>query len=114
MEAIGHAVLFESDADEEALRIECAVTGSGALEIMQESDGPLTAWCFEESPHRVEMEVEPSSVLGLLSYFHLDDAGKLPDMLSVTYAGYDGGQRIRALMKRLELPYAVIEHPIVR
>ena len=49
------AVLFESQEGEEALRIECAVTPEGALEVMQESDGPLTSWCFEESPHRIEV-----------------------------------------------------------
>lgn len=36
------AMLFESDQDEEVLRIECAMTPEGALEVMQESDGPLT------------------------------------------------------------------------
>jgi len=103
------AVLFESGEDEEAMRVECAITSEGALGIMQESDGPLTEWCFEESPHRIEVTVPPAGVLGLLDYYHVDEAHMLPAVLRLEYTGYNCFRRIRNLMKRLEIPYEVFE-----
>ena len=47
-------LLFESEEDEEALCISCRATKEGGLVIHQMSEGELTAWCFEESPHEVE------------------------------------------------------------
>lgn len=108
------AVLFQSDADEEALRIECVLTGDGGMAVLQESDGPLTSWCFEETPHRVETILEPDAVCGLLEYFHLDDLEQLPAMLRMEYVGYDAGMRIRELARRLGLNYLVREHVIAR
>ena len=108
------AVLFESNEDEEGLRIECAVTPEGGLCFLQESSGPLTAWSFEESPHRVEAQVGPHAVKGLLEYFHLDEAVQLPAVLRLKYVGYDCFQRIRALMRHLGLAYVVREAPVVR
>lgn len=107
-------VLFESEEGGESLRIECAATEEGGLALMQESDGPLTRWCFEESPHRIETEVAADGACGLLEYFHLDDAEQLPAVLRMQYVGYDCGQRIRALMRRLEIPYRVIENVVER
>ena len=108
------AVLFESDADEEGLRIECAVTSEGELRVLQESEGPLSEWCFEESPHRIETVADADAAAGLLEYFHLNVAHQLPAVLRMEYTGYDCARQIRALMKRLELPYDVIEAPILR
>lgn len=107
-------VLFQSDANEEALRIECALTGDGGLAVLQESDGPLTSWCFEETPHRVETFLGPDAVCCLLEYFHLDDLEQLPAMLRAEYVGYDAGLRIRELARRLGLNYVVREHAIAR
>lgn len=108
------AVLFESGEGEESLRIECAVSSDGGLLIMQESDGPLTMWCFEETPHRVETEVDSRHAAMLSDYFHLDEVGQLPAVLRMEYTGFDSGQRIRELMRRLEIPYRVLEHAIER
>lgn len=108
------AVLYESDEGEEGLRVECAVTPEGALEIVQLSDGPLTAWCFEETPHKIEVAVDPMEVDRLLEYFHIDDVSQLPAMLRMEYTGYDCSQRIRKLMKRLGIAYQVTENQIVR
>ena len=108
------AVLFESDADEEGLRIECAVTPEGELRVMQESAGPLTEWCFEESPHRIETVADADATDGLLEYFHLEARYQLPAVLRMEYTGYDCARKIRSLMKRLELPYRVIEAPVLR
>lgn len=108
------AVLFESQQDEEDLRIECAVTPEGALEILQESDGPMTQWCFEESPHRIEAVVEPLDLEGLMEYFHADEPHQLPAILRFEYTGYDCFLRLRALLRRLAIPYTVFEAPIVR
>lgn len=109
-----HAVLFESAGEDEALRIECAITREGGLVILQESDGPLTRWCFEESPHRIEVDVLPDQAKGLLAYFHLEDVAQLPPVLRLAYLGYDSGLRIRGLMRRLGVSYRVIENPIER
>lgn len=102
------AVLFESDQDEEALRIECAMTPEGALEVMQESDGPLTEWCFEETPHRIEAVVEPAELDALMEYFHVDEPYQLPAILRLEYTGYDCFLRLRALLRRLAVPYTVL------
>lgn len=108
------AILYESQVGEEALRIECAVTSEGALEVMQESDGPLTSWCFEESPHRIEVVVEPMEAERLLEYYHLDELRQLPAVLRLEYTGFDSFQRLRALFKRLAILYDVFEAEIVR
>lgn len=108
------AVLFESQEGEEALRIECAVTPEGALEVMQESDGPLTSWCFEESPHRIEVVVEPMEAERLLEYYHLDEPRQLPAVLRLEYTGFDCFQRLRSLFKRLAIPYVVFETEMTR
>lgn len=108
------AVLYESQEDEEDLRIECAITPEGALEVLQESDGPLTSWCFEESPHRVEALVEPLDVERLLEYYHLDEARQLPAVLCLEYTGFDCFLRLRTLLRRLTIPYTVFEAAIAR
>lgn len=107
-------VLFDSQEDEEDLRVECVVTPEGALEILQESDGPITWWCFEESPHRIEAVVEPMGLEALMGYFHVDEPWQLPAILRLEYTGYDCFSRIRALLRRLVVPYAVYEAPIAR
>lgn len=108
------AVLFESDVDEEGLRIECVVTPEGELRVLQESEGPLSEWCFEESPHRIETVVDADTTAGLLEYFHLDAPHQLPATLRMEYTGYDCARQIRSLMKRLEIPYRVVEAPVLR
>ena len=108
------AVLFESGEGEEGLRVECAVTPEGALSIVQVSEGPLSAWCFEESPHRIEVMVEPMEVERLMEYFHIDEPGQLPAVLRMEYTGYDCCQRIRALLRHLGISYDVEENEVVR
>ena len=108
------AVLFESGEEEEALRIECVVTNEGELRIMQESAGPLSEWCFEDSPHRVETVVEVGATAALGEYFHVDGVRQLPAVLRLEYTGYDCAARIRALLQRLDIPYGVLEDPIAR
>lgn len=108
------AVLFESAEDEEAMRVACAITPEGDLEIMQESDGPLTEWCFEESPHRVEAVVPSDGVRELLAYFHVDEARMLPLVLRLEYTGYNCFRRLRRLMRELEVPYTVYENALER
>lgn len=110
----GAAVLFQSEQDEEDLRIECAITADGCMDIMQESAGPLTEWCFEESPHRVETFAGADAVNALMRYFHLDAPQQLPELLRIEYMGYDCGMKIRELMRHLDVPYEVYESDIVR
>lgn len=107
-------MLFRSGADDEALTIECSLTDGGGLVVMQESDGPLTEWCFEETPHRIETVFSASGVGVLMEYFHLDEVVQLPMMLSAEYVGYDAGLRIRDLARRLGVGYQVVEAPIER
>lgn len=113
-EGPAHAVLFAQVDEDEAVRIECAATEEGGLVIMQESEGPLTQWCFEESPHRVEVDVDSDQVQGLLDYFHLEACDQLPAVLRLSYVGYDAGVRIRELMRRLGVAYRVHENPVIR
>ncbi len=97
-------LLFESEEDEEVLRISCRATKEGGLVIHQMSEGELTAWCFEESPH----------IAPMLEYLHAEDVQQLINLLAAAYSGYDASIRIRALMRRLGVAYEVSEHPIVR
>ena len=105
------AVLFESGEDEEALRVECVVTGDGELRVLQQSDGPLTAWSFDETPHRVELAVDPAGVRVLCAYFHVDGPSYLPAVLRMEYTGHDCLRRIRDLCEHLELGEHVQEVP---
>lgn len=47
-------VMFESDEGGEYLLVTCEPSGMGGLVVRQTSEGPLTRWCYEESPHVVE------------------------------------------------------------
>ena len=105
-------LLFESEEDEETLRISCRATKEGGLVIHQMSEGELTAWCFEESPHEVEVTVSPRAIAPMLEY--LQDVQQLSNLLAAAYSGYDASIRIRALMRRLGVAYGVSERPIIR
>lgn len=71
-------VLFESDEGGEHLLVTCEPSGMGGLVVRQTSEGPLTQWCFEESPHVVETFVtheglatlDGSMESGLLTRWH--------------------------------------------
>lgn len=57
-------VLFESDEGGEYLLVTCEPSGMGGLVLRQTSEGPLTQWCFEESPHVVETFVTHEGACG--------------------------------------------------
>lgn len=107
-------VLFRSEEDEEELCISGGVSPDGGLVIKQVSEGDLTAWCFEESPHEVRVEVGPAGTGALAQYFHVDSPRELLKMLGALYCGYDVSLRVRGLMQCLGVPYEVTERPIVR
>ena len=107
-------VLFESCEDDEALRVECTATAEGGLAILQECAGPLAEWCFDESPHRIEVSVEPVHARALMGHFSVDEPWQLPLALRATFSGSDCCLRIRRLMRYLELPCEVVEVPIER
>ena len=107
------ALLYQSAEDEEQLTVACSFNAEG-LCVRQESDGVFTQWCFEESPHVVEVRVAPAALAPLLDYLHLDDPDLLPALLAAAYGEFDASQRVRALLRRLDVPYEVDEHPIVR
>ena len=67
-------VLFESDEGGEYLLVTCEPSGMGGLVVRQTSEGPLTQWCFEESPHVVETFVMHD---GLVALEHFYGAGHL-------------------------------------
>lgn len=107
-------VLFKSSDDEEGLEVACTIAGDGSLIILQESSGPLTEWSFEESPHRLEVVVEPVAACSLAEHFHLDDVRQLPFALRMEFTGYDCCQQIRLVMRYLGVSYRVVEEPVVR
>ena len=51
-------VLFQSDEGGEHLLVTCEPSGMGGLVVRQTSEGPLTQWCYEESPHVVEKPID--------------------------------------------------------
>lgn len=107
-------MLFKSADDEEGLEVACTATDDGGLVVLQESDGPLTCWSFEESPHRVEVVVGPLEVRTLMGYFHVDHAWQLLLVLRMEFTGYDCRRQICSLLRYLELPYEVVETPVER
>ena len=62
-------VLFESDEGGEYLLVTCEPSGMGGLVVRQTSEGPLTQWCFEESPHVVETFVTHEALV-VLEHFY--------------------------------------------
>lgn len=108
------AVLFEDAAGEEKLRVGCMVTPEGGLSVVQESDGPLTDWCFEHTPHRIEAVVDAAGVQGLLGFFRLERPHQLPMVLRLEYTGHECFRRVRRLFKRLHVGYAIREDAICR
>lgn len=107
-------LLYESGPDEEQLRIEGFIDHAGSLHVRQTSAGPLTRWCFEETPHDVEMSIDAEGVRALAALLELDAAEQLPAALQIRFAGYDGAMRLRECLKEGGVPYAVNESRIVR
>lgn len=107
-------VLYREEVDDERLCIACAFTEEGQLEVMQMSEGPLTYWCFEESPHYVSTMFEREAIEGMLAYFHVEEDRDLLHMLRASYVGCDAGRRVRGLARRLGCIYTVHENAIVR
>ncbi|MBY4797547.1 hypothetical protein K6V98_04150 [Collinsella sp. AGMB00827] len=108
------AVLFESSEDGESLRIDCAMTREGGLQIMRVSEGPLTQWCFEESPHPVTTLVDPAGTSSLMEFVQADLSPQLPAVLASEFTGVEADADIRAFLRRLNIGYEVKEPPIVR
>lgn len=108
------AVLFEGDQDGERVCVECALTEQEGLVMMQEIDGPLAAWCFGETPHRMEIELEPLAAASLAAILGLDAVAQLPGVLRMRFTGYDCAQRVQDLMRGLGIPYRMIEQVPVR
>lgn len=102
-------VLFESEPDEERLRIEAVPMGDGGLLVRQESEGELTEWCFGESPHIVDTLVGAPSLWRLGEYFRVEGTGRVAEVLAMRFTGYDAGERLRGLLRRLGIPYEVRE-----
>lgn len=106
--------LFESAQDEEDLWVECVVTDAGEMRITQVSDGPLTTWCFEESPHRIEVLVSQTGSQILARHFKVKGLNALLAALRMEFTGYDCLQRLRLLMRSLNIPYKVHENATLR
>lgn len=108
--SVASAVLFASDEGEEALRIECAVTPAGELLLHQESDGDVTWWCFEETPHIMDVVVPASETRRLAELFVLDEVDQLPQTLAAEYVGYESSIELREMLRRQGISYEVVEH----
>lgn len=102
-------VLFESGPDEERLRIEAVPMGDGGLLVRQESEGELTRWCFGESPHVVDTCIGASSLQRLGEHFRIEGMRQMVEVLVMRFTGYDAGERLRGLLRRLGIPYEVHE-----
>lgn len=107
-------VLFESEDEGERLLVTCEPNGAGGLLVRQESAGPLTRFCFEESPHVVETMISHEGLKALERFYDVETAAQVARLLSISFADYDCAQRVRSLLKELDAGYDVIERPIVR
>ena len=100
-------VLFQSDEGGEHLLVTCEPSGMGGLVVRQTSEGPLTQWCYEESPHVVETFVAHEALV-------VGTSNQVARMLSISFADYDCAQRVRSLLGELGAGFDVVEKPIDR
>lgn len=107
-------VMFLSDEGDERLSVTCEPSGMGGLVIRQVSEGPLTQWCFEESPHVVETLVPHEGLVALKQFYGVETLNQVSQMLSISFADYDCAQRVRSLLRELDAGFDVIEKPISR
>lgn len=107
-------VLFESDEGGEYLLVTCESSGMGGLVVRQTSEGPLTQWCFEESPHAVETFVSHEGLAALERFYGVGTSGQVAHMLSVSFADYDCAHRVRMLLRELDAGFDVVERRIDR
>lgn len=107
-------VMFESDEDGEYLLVTCEPSGMGGLVVRQTSEGPLTQWCYEESPHVVETFVPREGLAALEHFYGVGTSNQVARMLSISFADYDCAQRVRSLLGELGAGFDVIEKPIDR
>ena len=107
-------VLFESDEGGERLTVTCEPSGMGGLVVRQTSEGPLTQWCFEESPHVVETFVTHEGLAELKRFYEVGTSNQVARMLSISFADYDCAQRVRSLLRELGVGFDVVEKPIDR
>lgn len=107
-------VMFESDEDGERLLVTCEPTGAGGLVIREVCEGDLTQWCFEESPHTIETFIDHAGLRALLRFYDVDTSMQVARMLSISFAEYDCGHRVRSLLRELHVAFDVVERPIDR
>ncbi len=107
-------VMFESDEGGEYLLVTCEPSGMGGLVVRQTSEGPLTQWCYEESPHVVETFVPREGLAALEHFYGVGTSNQAARMLSISFADYDCVQRVRSLLGELGAGFDVIEKPIDR
>ena len=86
----------------------------GGLVVRQKSEGPLTQWCYEESPHVVETFVAHEALVVLEHFYGVGTSNQVARMLSISFADYDCAQRVRSLLGELGAGFDVIEKPIDR
>lgn len=107
-------VLFQRDEGEEYLLVTCEPSGMGGLVVRQTSEGPLTQWCYEESPHVVETFVTHEGLVALERFYEVGTSNQVARMLSISFADYDCAQRVRSLLRELGAGFDVVEKPIDR
>lgn len=107
-------VMFESDEGGEHLLVTCEPSGMGGLVVRQMSEGSLTRWCYEESPHVVETFVPREGLAALEHFYGVGTSNQVARMLSISFADYDCAQRVRSLLGELGAGFDVIEKPIDR
>lgn len=113
-EFVADALLFESERDEERVRIVCGVTPEGEVVIAQRTTGPLTAWCFEEEAHNVEVRIAEAQAPVLLRRLGMEGIDQIPAALQIRFAGYDSALRIREFCREEGVPYEVRERQVCR
>lgn len=113
-EFVADALLFESERDEERVRIVCGVTLEGEVVIAQRTTGPLTAWCFEEEAHDVEVRIAEAQAPVLLRRLGMEGIDQIPAALQIRFAGYDSALRIREFCREEGVPYEVRERQVCR
>ncbi|AEB06509.1 hypothetical protein Corgl_0391 [Coriobacterium glomerans PW2] len=111
LDAKSGTVLFRSGPDEEYLVIECCDLEDGRIRIEQRSSGELTRWCFDGSPHTIEIMIKAKGVRRLCDYFDVSSSRQVVSQLAATYASCACIEKICSLLDWLSVGYVMSEQP---
>ena len=99
---VDEVVLFDAVEDAERVRVTCRYQDQGEIVLARTSEGEVSRWCFEESPHVAQEVLDAGTVRRLERFFGVDGVHELTKALAIAFTGADCFTRIRTLVCELE------------